>query len=277
MLNRKIRLISLISILGLGVLSSITFGYASWQFNKSDTPVEVINAGVTNNWTFKDPPPIQPGETIKVDKYGNVSINGEVIENAEVTYPEDQVLHGGEVTMNIGLDENGDLAVTEYAASNIAGNWFTTNAVVNLPEIVSIDGKEYKILGLSQPLSMEVGGVIISKDIYVNVPEGYEYVCDKAFNDISCVRNTTMTFSLPSSLQYLGYETFKMDINRLTVVIDYSGTKDQFKTLIASSADKYGSGYTFFTGASDYVYVTCSDGEVIYRPNGQYYSENTNQ
>ena len=82
-----------------------------------------------------------------------------------------------------------------------------------------------------------------------------------------------MTFHLPKSLQYLGYETFKMDINRLTVVIDYSGTREQFKTLIANSADKYGSGYTFFTGASDYVYVTCSDGEVIYRPNGHYYSD----
>ena len=270
MLNPKIRLISLISILALGVLSSITFGYASWQFNKSDSPVEVINAGVTNKWTFKDPPPIEPGETIKVDEYGNVSINGEVIEDAEVTYPEEQVLHGGEVTMNIGLDENGDLAVTEYAASNIASNWFSTNATVNLPEIVSIDGTDYPILGLSQPLSMEVGGVLISKDISVNVPEGYEYLCDKAFNTISCVRNTTMTFHLPKSLQYLGYETFKMDINRLTVVINYSGTKEQFKTLIANSAEKYGSGYTFFTGASGNVSVTCSDGEVTYGSNGDF-------
>ncbi len=273
MLNRKIRLISLISILALGVLSSIPFGYASWQFNKSDAPVEVINAGVTDKWTFHDPLPIEPGQTIKVDEYGNVSIDGQTIEDAEITYPEDQVLHGGEVTMSIGVDENGDLAVTEYAASNIAGNWFTTNAIVNLPETVSINGTEYPILGLSQPLSMEVGGVIISKDISVKVPEGYEYLCDKAFNTISCVRNTTMTFHLPKSLQYLGYETFKMDINRLTVVIDYSGTREQFKTLIANSADKYGSGYTFFTGASDYVYVTCSDGEVIYRPNGHYYSD----
>ncbi len=270
MLNRKIRLISLISILALGVLSSITFGYASWQFNKSDSPVEVINAGVTNKWTFLDPPPIEPGETIKVDENGNVSINGEVIENAEVSYPEEQVLHGGEVTMNIGLDENGDLAVTKYAASNIASNWFSTNATVNLPEIVSIDGTDYPILGLSQPLSMEVGGVLISKDISVNVPEGYEYLCDKAFNTISCVRNTTMTFTLPASLKYLGYETFKMDIYRLTVVINYSGTKEQFKTLIANSAEKYGSGYTFFTGASGNVSVTCSDGEVTYGSNGDF-------
>lgn len=273
MLNRKIRLISLISILALGVLSSITFGYASWQFNKSDAPVEVINAGVTDKWTFHGPLPIEPGQTIKVDEYGNVSIDGQTIENAEITYPEDQVLHGGEVTMSIGVDENGDLAVTEYAASNIAGNWFTTNAIVNLPESVSINGTEYPILGLSQPLSMEVGGVIISKNISVNVPEGYEYVCDKAFNTISCVRNTTMTFNLPASLKYLGYQTFKMNINRLTVEINYSGTKEQFKTLITNSADKYGSGYTFFSGASGNVSVTCSDGEVTYRSNGQYYSD----
>ena len=272
MLNRKIRLISLISILTLGVLSSITFGYASWQFNKSDTPAEVVNAVVTNKWTFRDLPPIEPGETIKVDKYGNVSINGEVIENAEVSYPEEQVLHGGAVTMGIGVDENGDLAVTEYAASGVASNWFSTNATVNLPEIVSIDGTDYPILGLSQPLSMEVGGVIISKDISVKVPEGYEYLCDKAFNTISCVRNTTMTFHLPKSLQYLGYQTFKMNINRLTVKIKYSGTKEQFKTLVNNSANEYGSGYTFFTGASSNVTVTCSDGNVIYRSNGQYYS-----
>lgn len=82
-----------------------------------------------------------------------------------------------------------------------------------------------------------------------------------------------MTFNLPVSLRYLGYETFNMDINRLTVEIKYSGTKEQFKTLIADSTDKYGSEYTFFSGASDYVYVTCSDGEVTYRPNGQYYSD----
>ena len=195
------------------------------------------------------------------------------VEDAEITYPEEQVLHGGEVTMNIGVDENGDLAVTEYAASNIAGNWFTTNATVNLPETVSINGTEYPILGLSQPLSIEVCGVIISKDISVNVPEGYEYVCDNAFNTISCVRNTIMTFNLPVSLRYLGYETFKMDINRLTVEIKYSGTKEQFKTLIADSTDKYGSGYTFFSRASDYVSVKCSDGEVTYTSNVQYYSD----
>ena len=273
MLNRKIRLISLLSILALGVLSSISFGYASWQFNKSDAPTEVVNAGVTNKWTFHDPIPIEPGQTIKVDENGNVSIDGQTIENAKITYPKDQDLNGGEVTMNIGVDENGDLAVTEYAASNIAGNWFTTNAIVNLPESVSINGTEYPILGLSQPLSMEVGGVLISKNISVNVPEGYKYVCDKAFNTISCVRNTTMTFNLPASLEYLGYQTFKMNINRLTVEISYSGTKEQFKTLVANSADKYGSGYTFFSGASGNVSVTCSDGKVTYRSNGQYYSD----
>ena len=269
MLNRKIRLISLISILAFGVFSSITFGYASWQFNKSDAPVEVVNAGVTNNWTFHDPLPIEPGQTIEVDEDGNVSIDGKTIENAEIKYPKDQDLKGGEVTMNIGVDENGDLAVTEYAASNIAGSWFTSNATVNLPKSVSINGTEYPILGLSKPLSMEVGGVIISKNISVNVPGGYEYVCDKAFNTISCVRNTTMTFNLPASLKYLGYQTFKMNINQLTVNINYSGTKEQFKTLISNSADKYGSGYTFFNGASGNVSVTCSDGEVTYRSNGQ--------
>ena len=273
MLNRKIRLISLISILALGALSSITFGYASWQFNKSDAPVEVIYAGVTNKWTFHDPLPIEPGQIIKVDEDGNVSIDGQAVENAEITYPKGQDLNGGEVTMDIGVDENGDLAVTEYAASNIASDWFTSNATVNLPESVSINGTEYPILGLSQPLSMEVGGVIISKNISVNVPEGYEYVCDKAFNTISCVRNTTMTFNLPASLEYLGYETFKMNINRLTVEINYSGTKDQFKTLVANSADKYGSGYTFFSDASGNVYVTCSDGEVTYTSDGDYYSD----
>ena len=272
MLNRKIRLISLISILALGVLSSITFGYASWQFNKSDAPVEVVNVGITSKWTFHDPLPIEPGQTIEVDENGNVSIDGETIEDAEITYPQNQNLGGGEVTMNIGVDENGNLAVTEYAASNIAGSWFSTNATVNLPESVSINGTEYQILGLSQPLSMEVGGVLLSKNISVNVPEGYEYVCDKAFNNISCDRNTTMTFNLPASLEYLGYQTFKMNINRLTVNINYSGTKEQFKTLVNNSADEYGSGYTFFTGASSNVSVTCSDGTVTYRSNGQYYS-----
>lgn len=66
------------------------------------------------------------------------------------------------------------------------------------------------------------------------------------------------------------YETFKMDIYRLTVEINYSGTKEQFKTLIANSAEKYGSGYTFFTGASGNVSVTCSDGEVTYGSNGDF-------
>lgn len=273
MLNRKIKLVSLISILALGVLSSITFGYASWQFNNGDTPVEVVDVGITDKWTFHDPLPIEPGQKIEVDENGNVTINGQTVENAEITYPEAQELRGGEVTMDIGVDENGDLAVTEYAASNVASNWFTSNATVNLPKSVSINGTEYPVLGLSKPLSMEVGGVLFSKDISVNVPEGYEYVCDKAFNNISCAVNTTMTFSLPTSLKYLGYQTFKLNIDRLTVKISYSGTKEQFKTLIANSEDKYGSGYTFFTGASGNVSVTCKDGKVTYRSNGQYYSD----
>lgn len=269
MLKHKIRLISLISILVLGVSASITFGFASWQFNKSAAPTEVTNVAITNNWHFGG---IEPGSVIEVDEDGNIKINGKTVEDAEISYSSGQDLKGGDVTMKIGVDENGELVVNEYAATNIASNLFTSSGTVNLPESVVYNGENYPIISLSEPITLDVGGWIIGKNITFNVPEGYKNICDNAFNNISVATSTTIKFSLPSTLEYLGNQTFKLNISNVTTQIKFAGTKEQFKTLVNNSASQYeGEGnYSFFTGASGNVSVTCSDGTVRYRSNGSY-------
>lgn len=275
MWNRKIRTITLLSMLAVAVSASVVFGYASWQFNGDASPSETISAVITK-WSFHDPLPIEPGQTIAVDENGNVTIDGQPVENAEVNYPGNPSLQGGEVTMTIGVDENGDLAVTGYIANDIASNFWATNAELDLPASVSINGTNYPILGLSEPISIDIGddflGFLHDKNAQVNIPEGYKYVCDKAFQTITLERSTTVRFNLPSSLEYLGYQAFKLNVRNLTADIRFAGTKAQFKALVDASAAEYGSGYSFFTGASSRVGVICSDGTITYNTNGTYYS-----
>lgn len=254
----------------LAISGFFAIAFASWQFNSSDNTAETANVGITS-WSFGSDLPISEGDTIEISNNGTVTINGETVE-AEISYPDgNPSTGGGTVSMEIGVVD-GELAVTEYAANNIANNWFSRSATLSFPASIEIDGVTYPILGLSEPVTLDISGTLLSRTIAVNVPEGYKYICDEVFQNVSCDVNTTINFSLPSTLEYLGYHAFKFGVNRLTENISYAGTTTQFKELVTNSATTYGSGYTFFSGATGNISITCSGGTVVYDKNGNYVS-----
>ena len=62
-----------------------------------------------------------------------------------------------------------------------------------------------------------------------------------------------------------------MNANRVTVKINFAGTKAQFNALVEASKAKYeGSNCNSFTGATGNVSVSCKDGDAVYNRNEVY-------
>lgn len=264
--GRKIKYITLASLFAISL--SIGIGYASWQFNDSQSSSLNNNVGI-NSWRFNDGLPIEPGQTIDIASDGTVSIDGEVIEDADVDYSDGTPkTSGGTVDMKIGVDEDGNLVVSEYSAQDIGSSWFGSESTLTFPSAVEIDGVSYAIMGISKPVTIEAEGFILPRDIQINVPNGYRYVCNDVFQGISkSGGRASATISLPSSLEYLGNNAFNFN-SGVTTTVTYSGTRAQWRELIANSAAAYGSGYKFFSGATGNITITCSDGNVRYKSNG---------
>lgn len=267
-------------MLTLAIGASFSIAYASWEFNKSDNASEVSNVGVTN-WGFT---PIDSGNTIIVDENGNVTIKDEdgnvVPAEAEVTYPDGTTVNtnGGTVEIDIGTNENGDLVVTDYVATDLNGDSvFSGSSSVSFPESITINGQEYPVVSINTPVTISASnGLFTSSSCSITVPEGYVSICDNAFQNVSASANwyngnTTFTYSLPASLEYLGNHSIKMNVAGGSVVVNYAGTKAQFQALASASAAAYTGGgtYCFFTAANNNTCtVTCSDGSLTCRQNG---------
>ena len=269
-------------MLTLSIGASFSIAYASWEFNKSDNASEVSNVGVTN-WGFA---PIDSGNTIIVDENGNVTIKDEdgnvVPAEAEVTYPDGTTVNtnGGTVEIDIGTNENGDLVVTDYVATDINGNstWSSGSSSVSFPETIIINGQEYPVVSINTPVSISASNGVIwaNNSCSITVPEGYVSICDDAFQNVNASTgflsgSTTFTYSLPASLEYLGNHAIKMNVAGGSVVVNYAGTKAQFQALASASASAYTGGgtYCFFTAANNNTCtVTCSDGSLTCRQNG---------
>lgn len=270
--GRKIKYITLASLFAISL--SIGIGYASWQFNDSQSSSLNNNVGI-NSWRFNDGLPIEPGQTIDIASDGTVSIDGEVIEDADVDYSGGTIdTKGGTVTMKIGVDDDGNLVISEYSAQNIGSALFGTNPVLIFPSAVEIDGVSYPIQGLSEPVTIEADSILANRTIQLKVPDGYKYLCNNAFQDVSggsgFFSSSKISFELPSSLEYLGNNAFKYGSAPSISSITYAGTKAQWRELIANSAAAYGSGYKFFSGltGNNRATITCSDGTISYNRNG---------
>ena len=275
--GRKIKYITLASLFAISL--SIGIGYASWQFNDSQSSSLNNNVGI-NSWRFNDGLPIEPGQTIDIASDGTVTIDGEVIEDASVEYPGGNPnTNGGTVTMKIGVDDDGNLVVTEYSAEKIGSSHSIvggTNSTVTLPASIEINGNSYQIIALSEPITLDASeaGFLGTTAITFNVPDGYESVCNGAFQNISgessWYNDSNISFKLPSSLNYLGNNAFNYGTTPSISSITYAGTSEQWRELIANSAAAYGSGYKFFSGltGNNRATITCSDGTISYNRNG---------
>ena len=268
-------------MLTLSIGASFSIAYSSWQFNKADNSSELANVGITD-WTFV---PIDEGNTIIVDENGNVTVkdeDGNVLPvEAEVTYPDGTTVdtNGGTIEIDIGANEDGDLVVTDYVATDLNGDSiFGGSSSIAFPETIVINGVEYPVVAINTPVTISAnnGSLWQGSTCSVTIPEGYVYICDEAFQNVNASGgflsgNTTFTYSLPASLEYLGYHAIKMNVSGGSVVVNYAGTKAQFQALASASASAYtgGGAYCFFTANNNNTCtVTCSDGTLTCRQNG---------
>ncbi len=271
----KIALIAL-SIVTVGAIG-FGVGHAAWIFNNSNETT--LNNGVqVPTWEFQDPLPIEEGQVIRVDNNGKVYIDDVEVPGASITYPDGQnpVAAGGSISYEIGVVD-GELEVIKYTGTNLCNSyivWVDNDAVTTLPSSITINGQSYAIKGLYEPLNINIERplppLLSHLTCTINVPEGYHLVCDDAFQNITSNRTLEVNINLPASLEYLGNHAFKMNNTNVTTNISFAGTTTQFIDLIAASAAEYGGGYTFFTGATGNVTISCSNGSVVYNRNGQY-------
>lgn len=271
-------------MLTLAISASFLVGYASWQFNKTDNTSEVTNVSVSK-WTFA---PIDEGSNIHIDGDGNVTITDEegnpVPAEAEVTYPDGTTINpnGGTVNIDIGTNENGDLVVTDFSATNLnSSGWFATESAISFPESIVINGNEYPVVAISTPVTIQTNNSILSaRNCSITVPEGYLSICDDAFQNVTAsagfLSSTTFTYYLPSTLEYLGNHAIKVNVSNGSVNVQYAGTRAQFIELVNASAAAYTGGgtYCFFTATGNTrCTVTCSDRTVTYNQNGTIYNQ----
>ena len=287
MKSKKLRIISIVTMLTLAISASFLVGYASWQFNQADTTSEITNVGVSK-WTFT---PVEDGSNIHIDSNGNVTITDDegnpVPAEAEVTYPDGTNIetNGGTVNIDIGTNENGDLVVTDYSATDVNGNSVLIggNSSVSFPESIVINGNEYPVVAINTPVTISAsnGAFWAGSTCSITVPNGYVSICDNAFQNVSASTGflqsqTTFTYHLPSSLEYLGNHAIKLNVAGGSVKVQYAGTRDEFIALVNASAAAYTGGgtYCFFTAnGNTRCTVTCSGNQTVtYNQNGTIYN-----
>ena len=272
-------------MLTLAISASFLVGYASWQFNQADTTSEITNVGVSK-WTFT---PVEDGSSIHIDGDGNVTITDDegnpVTAEAEVTYPDGTTVdpNGGTVNIDIGTNENGDLVVTDYSATDVNGNsvFIGGNSSVSFPESIVINGTEYPVVAISTPVTISANNSYLTgSNCSITVPEGYVSICDDAFQNVAAsggwLGSTTFTYHLPSTLEYLGNHAIKLNVSNGSVNVQYAGTRAQFIELVNASAAAYTGGgtYCFFTAnGNTRCTVTCSGNQTVtYNQNGTIYN-----
>lgn len=182
---------------------------------------------VVLSWVFENTDPVvTPGTLIVVDESGQVIVNDEVVEGEIVTVNGNDTYDRGDVSITIEPNENGDLVLTEFTTSN-SGALAFFGSTVYLPTALSVNGVEYPIIGIDQPLSIDLGSVwfgLGSNNVYV--PEGYTYICDGALASNTC----KTTFHLPSTLESIGTGAF-MPARNTTQTIDYASSQANWNAM----------------------------------------------
>ncbi len=226
----------LIAILSLfaAVAGVFSVGQASWAYTANQANDNYSITAKVPEWQFHDPLPIEPGQTIEIDDNGNVTINGETVE-AEIDTDGQDTYDNGDVSIKVGVDEDGNLVLTEFTTSN-SSFWAVFGSDIYLPTAITIDGASYPITGISEALDIELTSAWIGTNT-IHIPEGYTYICDGAFASITA----KATFELPSTLVSIGSGAF-MPARNVTQTINYAGTQAEWNAIDKASNYENGRG-----------------------------------
>lgn len=253
------------SLVFAGTLSSAltTKGYAAWTFNSSSNNLNNVNVVVTgeDSWQFSQ---YDSGTTIIINENGTADIidsEGNTIqENVPITYETDAgnqtIIVDGTTETTINILNDGTVEITSINATTTRDWLKSLSYVINgqtlyLPERYTINGEVLEVTKLSSPV--EVSGSYVLNYRIVNsivVPEGYTSLCDYAFYN-TYVKDQC-SFSLPSTLEYMGSFCFNNSINPS---ITYASTVADFITLASNSAADW-----LGTSTSNTTTITCTDG-----------------
>ena len=230
------------------LISMISLGYASWQFNDDYAYTSHTILGITPSWKID----------MSMDKNGKIYEDGKEI--GVITYDDHYYdTDGGTVTTDISVIDNGKPGVTNYLATQVGSEWhiFTdADVYINMPKGIYNEetGQEFPICGIDHLGSYTtIGGLIRHREVSINIPDTYDFIGNYAFYLVGSDHSDTfIEYNLPSSLTYIGHEAFNfstlnhmkdMNDQKYKFRVNYAGTAEQFITLINNSKAEYEAKY----------------------------------
>lgn len=220
------------------LIISITIipAYALWTYNVS-TAIDKEASICFINWTFNTDPITTEGTVIVISSDGTVLVNDEVAEATVVNYESHDSYSRGEVSITVETNADGELVLTEFTTTNASWTAFFGSEVY-LPTALQIGDEIYPIIGIDQPLQIDLGSSWFGiGSNTVHIPDSYTYICDGAFASVT----TKTTFDMPASIVSIGHSAF-MPARNTTQTIAYKGTQTQWKAISKPSDYENGAG-----------------------------------
>lgn len=228
--------------ISLILFSSISIGYASWQYNLGDSFSSSRILNILNNWKF----------SISMDEEGKVYDGNDHI--GHVVYEGTNELKGGSITSDFVIVEDG-AQVNNVLAYKLGSNinlFSATDVDWYLPKAIQYEDSEEEtpIVGVDHlGTYTTIGGPLYRRFLTVNIPEGYTFIGNYAFYLLgSDHADSNIEFNIPSSVTYIGHEAFNFStLNQMKDMwdqkykfrINYEGTAQEFMDLINNSKKIY--------------------------------------
>lgn len=229
-----IKLLLIPLVFGTAFSLAITTGHSSWVY--TDDQSAALSYGATvPSWSFSESSssaPISSGEVIIIDSSGNIIIvdgsSSQIVsdgsfdlEGGEDTYD------NGDVHMTVAVDEDGNLVLTEFTATNTNYWAVIGTSEIYLPTAVTVGGETYPITGISEPLDISGRqGIFFTEKMHVHIPSTYTFICAGAFKNLT----SEATFEIPASITSIGAGAF-MPARNVTQTINYAGTQAQWNAI----------------------------------------------
>ena len=262
------------------IVSVISIGYASWQFNGKTESFDEKFLNITNNWKFN----ISMKEDGKVyDESGQIG---------HVTYEEENDLNGGSITSDFIFVDNNEAQVGNVVAYQLGGNvnlFSATEVNWYLPKSIVYEdtGEEIPVVGVDHlGTYTTIGGPLYRRFISVYIPEGYTFIGNYAFYLYGSDHVDACTeFIIPHSVEYIGHEAFNFSTlnhqknmwdQKYKFRVTYEGTAQEFVDLIKRSEETYNEKYKGYkkdemeAKARDFQKEVDDTGGIIYSGSSEY-------
>ena len=232
--------------LALLFFSSISVGYASWQYNQDNELSSNNYLTISSDWKF----------SISMNEEGKVYDGDDHI--GHVIYENDSDLKGGSITSDfVFVDDEAQVNnVMAYKLGSNINLFSATDVDWYLPKAIHYEetDKEVPVVGVDHlGTYTTIGGPLYRRFVTVHIPEGYTFIGNYAFYLMgSDHADSNIEFNIPHSVTYIGHEAFNFStLNQMKDMwdqkykfrVNYDGTAEEFIELIAHSKEVYESQY----------------------------------